>query len=155
MRCTWLEKSGSVRNHSLKGFTLIELICVVIIISVLTAASLPQINKYFDTLELSSFSRDLQVYMNYLCQRAIVERKIIYFNIDQDKKQYWAYTTEEGNILKVYHIPERITVASEQKQVVFYPDGAIDKVSIKLMNRDNQYVSLTTRRVFGGAKLEF
>ncbi len=143
------------KGNSLTGFTLIELMCVVIIISVMIAVSLPQINKYFDKLELSSFSRDLQVFMNYLCQRAIVERKIIYLNIDQDKKQYWAYTTEEGNILKICHIPDRIRVALEQKQIMFYPDGAIDKVSIKLMNRDNQYVILTTKGVFGGAKLEF
>lgn len=143
------------KKVSVRGFTFIELLCVVIIISIATTVSLPRINNYLNNLELNSFSRDLQAVINYLCQRAVVERKIIYLDIDDDNKQYWAYDLGGSNVLKKCRIPAGIKVASGQKQIMFYPDGAVDKINIKLINRDNQAVNLTSKGVFCGAKLEF
>lgn len=143
------------KKASVRGFTFIELLCVVTIISIAAAVSLPRINNYLNNLELNSFSRDLQAVINYLCQRAVVERKIIYLDIDEDNKQYWAYDLGGSYVLKKCRIPAGINVVSEQKKFTFYPDGSVDKINIKLINRDNQAVNLTSRGVFCGAKLEF
>ncbi len=138
-----------------RGFTFVEIFCVIIIIGIAAAVSLPRINKYLYSLELNNAAGDLQAVINYLCQRAVVERKIIYLNIDEENKQYWADDSGGGNVLKKYHIPAGIKVVSGQKQIIFYPDGAVEKIAIKLMNRDNQAVNLTSKGVFCGVKLEF
>lgn len=144
-----------VSRQKSTGFTFIELFCVIIIIGIAAAVSLPRLNNYFNNLELNVFSRDLQAVINYLCQRAVVERKIIYLDMDGDNKQYWAYDSGGSNVLKKNRIPAGITVVSGQKQIMFYPDGAVDKISIKLTNRDNRAVNLTSKGVFCGVKLEF
>jgi prepilin-type N-terminal cleavage/methylation domain-containing protein len=143
------------KNGLSRGFTFIELFCVIIIIGVAAVVSFPRINNYFNNQELIVFSRDLQAVVNYLCQRAVVERKVIYLEIDEDNEQYWAYDSGGSNMLKKYRIPAGIKVAAGQKRIMFYPDGAVDKINIKLINRDNQAVNLTSKGVFCGAKLEF
>ena len=140
----------------IKGLTFIEILFVIIIIGILTGISLPQFRKTFNTLQLNSFSREFQAFMNYLCQRSIVEGKIIYLNIDIDngKREYWAQVKGEINRLKTYKVPDQMKIETQQKQIMFYPDGSIDKTTIKLINPDNRYVNLTTKGVFGGVKLQ-
>lgn len=137
------------------GFTFIELFCVVIIIGIAAAVSLPRINDYFRSQELNSFSRELQVFVNFLCQRAVVERAVIYLNIDEENKKYWACDSEGRNVFKKNNIPAGVKLISGQKKIMFYPDGSIDKIDIKLISRDNQSVNLTSKGVFCGAKMEF
>lgn len=92
--------------------------------------------------------------MNYLSQHAIVEGKVIYLNIDDEKKEYWARIKDETMRLKTYRIPEELKIEAEEKQIMFYPDGKIDKITIKIISRNNQYINLTTKGVFGGVKLQ-
>lgn len=133
--------------------TFIELLLVTIIISILVGVSIPRFRRTFNALQINSFSQELQAFMNYLQQRAIVEGKIICFNVDNDKNEYWAQFKDEKNRLKTYRAPGEIEI--EQKQIMFYPDGSIDKATIKLINQNGQYISLTTEGIFGGVKLQY
>lgn len=136
------------------GLTFIEILVAVVIISILIAISLPNFRKTFNNLELNNISLELQTFMNYLRERSIVETKLAYLNIDNEKKEYWAQIEGESKRLRTYHIPKDIKVETEQKQIIFYPDGSIDKVTVRLSNINNQAVSLTTKGVFGGVKLQ-
>lgn len=131
---------------------MIELMFCVAIIGILAGISVPRIGRYIDNLKFQSFSRDLQSFMNYLCQRSVVERQIIYLEIDDYARQYRAYINSD-KLLKAYSIPGRITVESSQKQIAFYPDGSIDKTTIKLKDNIRQ-LNLTTKGIFGGVKTE-
>jgi len=151
----------SARRKTRNAFTFIELLIVVAIIGVLVAVSFPTFRNNYNNMQLNTFSRELQGFMNYLQERAIVERKIIYLNIDKENKEYWAGT---GNIdaqvrLKTYHIPEEINFEIQMPQIAFFPDGSIkngsiDKVEIKLTNRNNQSINLTSEGVFNGVKVK-
>ena len=145
-----------------KSLTFIELLIVVIIIGILIGVSLPNLTKTFNNLQLNNFSRELQTFMNYLHERSIVEEKIIYLKVDNEKKKYWAETQREAEQtrLKGYTIPEALTIEVEtesqefpQNQIRFFPDGSIDKVTIDVVNQDSQKMTLTTKGVFGGVKL--
>jgi len=135
--------------------TFIELLFVIIIIGILAGLSIPKFRSTFNTLQLNNFSRELQTFMNYLQQRAIVEGKTVYLNIDNDNNEYWAQIKDGENRLKTYQVPGEIEIEIEQKQIAFYPDGSIDKTTIELINPDNQYINLTTKGVFGGVKLQY
>ncbi len=141
-------------NKVPKALTLIELLFVIIIIGILTAVSFPRFRKVFNNLQLNSFSADLQNFMNSMRQRAIVESSIVYLNIDGGNKVCQARFDDNENNLGSLKIPKEIMVQPEKIEVLFYPDGAIDKVTIKLMNFDNKSVVLTTKGVFGGVKAQ-
>ncbi|MBM3253641.1 MAG: hypothetical protein FJZ16_05275 [Candidatus Omnitrophica bacterium] len=138
----------------IKGLTFIEVLFVVIIIGILTIVSLPNFRKTFNNLQLKSFAQELQASMNYLHQRSVIEGKIIYLNIDDEKKEYFAKIKGNSERLRTYRIPNDIKIETEQKEILFYPDGSIDKVIIKLINLDNQNITLTTKGVFGGVKIQ-
>jgi len=140
------------RTHS--AITFIELLLVIVVIGILIGISVPRFRKTFNHLQLDSFSRELQTFMNYLRQRSIVEGKLIYLNIDSDTGEYWAEVKDVKNRLRTYKIPTKIRIETQQKQIIFYPDGSIDKVTIGLIGSDNQKVTLTTKGVFGGIKLQ-
>jgi type II secretory pathway pseudopilin PulG len=136
-----------------RAVTFVELIFVIIIIGILIGAVIPQFRGAVDTFQLNSSSRQLQALMIYLQQRAIVESKIVYLNINNDKNQCWVQIKGQEAKIKVCRFPPDIKIEPEQKQIAFYPDGGIDGVTIKLSNRDNQQISLTTKGVFNGVKL--
>lgn len=137
----------------IRGFTFIEIILVVIISGVLAGISIPQFRKYFSNMELKSSSSELQAVMNYLRQRSISEGDILCLNIDGGKKEYWIQIKGEEKRLKTSSLPRGITIDTEKKEIFFYPNGSIDKVTIKLANDYNQSVVLTTKGVFGGVKI--
>lgn len=137
-----------------KAFTLIELLIVTIIMGVFIGVSVPVFKRSFNNLQLSSFSQELQTFVNYLHDRSVVEKKVIYLNIDIENRKYWVSYRGHEERLKVGSIPGQIRVEFEQKQIAFYPDGDIDKVSIKLINSDNNSVVITTKGVYGGVKLQ-
>jgi len=136
-----------------KGFTLIELLFVIIIIGVLVAVSLVNTRRTFDTLRLNSFVNELQIFINFLRERSIVEGEIVDLNIDTQNNKLWAQIKDTQRILKTLPLPEGIIVESEKEQILFFPDGQIDSVTISVINSDNQKVTLTTKGVFGGVKI--
>jgi prepilin-type N-terminal cleavage/methylation domain-containing protein len=137
-----------------KGFTLIEILFVVIILSILIAFSLPRLKDTYTNLELNNFVSNLQSYMNYLFGQSVVSGEAIYLHIDVESKQYWSAVLDSEIRLKTVTIPRDIKLITEQKQIGFYPDGDSDKVTIKVANAANQYVSLTTKGVFGSVKIQ-
>lgn len=149
-----ISATGNSAMRQLRAITFIELLLVIAIIGILTGISISTFRKTFEHLQLRSFSRELQTFMNYLSQRSIVEGKPIYLNIDNEQRQYWAKIKDAQNRLKTYKIPAGITIEAEEKQIIFYPDGDIDKITINLAGFDEQKVTLTTKGVFGSVKLQ-
>lgn len=147
-------------RSTVKAFTFIELFIVIIIIGILIGISLPSFKKTFNNLQLNSFSQEIQAFMNYLHERSIVEGKIIYFNIDNEKKEYWAKIKDTKARLRTYFLPRGIDIEiikkadTDNKQIIFYPDGQIDKVSIKIAGPDKQGIILTTEGMFGKIKIQ-
>jgi len=42
---------------------------------------------------------------------------------------------------------------TDKTAIFFYPDGEIDKVSVEIINFEKQHITLTTKGIFGGAKI--
>lgn len=151
---SYFKQLMSIKTISVRGFTLLELLFVVAIMGVLISVSLPQFKKNFNVAQLNSFSKDLQGLMNYAHERAVVDGKIYFLNVDNDKREYWIIAKADTLRLKTYRVPEGISLEPDKNEILFYPDGNIDQVDIKVFDRDRRSVTLTTKGIYGGVKLQ-
>jgi hypothetical protein len=92
--------------------------------------------------------------MNYLYHRAILEEQVISLSIDNENKEYFAKSEADTKRLKTYRIPDEIKIETEEPEIIFYPDGTMDKATLRILGSDNQSIALTTEGVFGGVKLQ-
>ena len=141
-------------NNEKKSLTFIEVLIVVIIIGILIRISVVQLKGLYLNLLLKNTCRQLQSFMNYISQHSIVRGEVVYLNIDNDNKKYWAEAGDGKIALRARRIPDAINIESQKQQIVFYPDAKIDKITIKLINPDNESMILTTEGVYGGVKLK-
>lgn len=157
---TLLEKFPIRGDRFLTGFTFIELCIVVIIIGILAGISIPAFRNNARNLELKAFSRELQIFMNFLHERAMVEGKPIYLNIDKERNIYYAVFADNQTVAKSYPIPAEINLEIKKSdpdtgtRIAFYPDADIEKVSITISNFNKKKCTLTTHAVFGKVKIE-
>ena len=150
------------KRGSESGFTLIELLVVVAIIGILLGISLPSLRKSVNHFQVNSFAQELQDFITYLHERSVVEGRVICLVIDNENKQYLAQASSDGSIvsLKSYSFPKTLNIEinkktdPEEKKIMFFPDGQIDKVTISISTLDAQKIILTTEGVFGKSKVQ-
>ncbi|MDP1852602.1 MAG: type II secretion system protein [Candidatus Omnitrophota bacterium] len=164
MRYALLAHGARRKTHN--AFTFIELLFIVIIVGILATVSLPNLRKNSNSLQLNSFSRQLQAVIKYLHQRSIVDAKVIRLTIDNTNKECRAeyqvvekYSSEQR--LETYRIPDEIKIGTADTMgIFFYPDGSIypegenSNVTLELSNTDNQRIILTGKGVYGGVKAQ-
>lgn len=78
----------------------------------------------------------------------------MYLSIDNQEKKYWAWVEGDLKKLKTYTIPRGISLEAGQEKIAFYPDGTIDKLTIKVTGVNKEAVTFTTKGVFRGVKLQ-
>lgn len=152
--------SVTKRRSSRQGFTFIELMVVIIIIMVLTSISTPLFKNTFAKIQLEQTLRQLQTFIGYLHQRSVIERKVICLLVDNQQKQYWGQMHDSPARLGSYSFPEKFTLDvkkitnPQDESILFYPDGAIDAVTIEILTPSGRSLSITTEGVYGGAKIK-
>lgn len=136
-----------------KSFTFIELLIVIVILGISVGIGIPAFRKTFQSQQLNIFTHRLQGLIRYLHGRSVAEEKIIYLALDSQVKEYWIGAKGNPARLKTYRIPYDIKMSADKEEVLFYPDGSIDPVNITLSAPGEEKISLTTKGVFGGAKI--
>ena len=135
-----------------KGFTLFEILVVVVIAGILMGASLPRLRASWETWKVKSFSGDLAQVFLFWHQRAVIDTKT--FELKIEPNRYSINEQGKSETLKSFLIPPEITIQPDKDEVVFFPDGSISPVSIKLFFGRGPKTILTTKGVWGGVKIE-
>lgn len=145
----------AIKTGQTHAFTFVELLLVIALLAVIAGLSIPNFSRTLDHLALDNSSRALQTVIQYLRYRSISEEKIIYLNINPEKKEYYAQFAGDQARIKTGYIPGGIKIGSDSEQIAFYPDGQIGEITISLSGRDNQRILLTTKGVLGDIKVTY
>jgi len=146
------------------GFSLLELLIVVFIISVLSGLSLPRIKNTFQKFELQNFAKNLYYLCHYLRDSSISQRAIYYLSIDKEKKEFQALYKQEsgfknlsGRFGKKYPAPQGVNISidpPDKSGVWFYPDGSIDKIIILFDGLKQDKASLIIKGAAGEIQIQ-
>lgn len=145
-----------------KGFTLVEMLLVVVILGVLAAMTVPNFSKSFFGLKLQETTNNISYLMRYAQSRAITKNQQVRLVLDESSMHYWLlqgsssgydenaqtdYQQIPNRWGRQFEIPLGITVEATNPTVEFYPDGKIEKVQIKVCYNDRcMIVSTETQR---------
>lgn len=133
------------RYHSHgRGFTLIELMLVLVLMAMMFTLTPPLMHKAFPALKLKAAARDLVQEIRYVQQSAVLSgsESKIRFQLQHD--QYQSDLVNQG---EVRQLPEGISFnadSADRRQLVlvlhFYPDGSSSGGLIRLGNKTRGFV---------------
>lgn len=164
-----------VRSWALKsrdGFTLIELIIVMIIIGLASGLVGIVINRTSGNFELKSVTKDLSAVLRYARNQAITEKKIYCFVIDKSERMYTVYTDRKksedaaedtinidggkGKYIQVVNkpIPDEMEMTVQGMDldtpfIEFFPVGNSSGGVIEVTNRKGSVYYITVNRITG------
>ena len=152
----------------LTGFTLIEILLVLLLFGVFAGLAIPQFGPTYSRLQLKETAEDLVYLMRYAQSRAIVRQKKCGLQFDSQMTSYWliedrsdpeeslsieSFERMAGRFGRIYHVPEKITIEADETLIRFYPDGTMDKVNIYVSNNREEVFTISTFQKTGQVQI--
>ena len=161
----WRKKPlfGSVL-FSGSGFTLVELLMVILIMAVVVGLSVPRFSRTFGTLQLQVFAYDMAKLFTYASKRAIAREEILRIHFDTEGKRYWLARAQEaspkwefervaGKFGRINPVPNAISLDPSAREVTFFPDGRAERFEMLIFDNGQDGYRLVTDFWTGHVKL--
>ena len=141
------------RRTGQAGFSLIELVVVLVVLSTLAAAVVPIYSGSVQGIRMRGFHSDFVQFITYLQERAVTDVREYRLYIDDDENTYWVmqlagwedeekvYEMAGGDLGGERHFPEAVEVSriSGEKDrdrdgyyTTCFPNGSCDRIKIYL-----------------------
>ncbi len=144
------------------GFTLLELIMVIVVIALGIAVSYPALSRGTAAIHLRSAGRDVLNVLRYAREKAITEQREMRFVAEKQGRQV-ILADELGEGGKSHGLPRDVVVDSifagseeirEGPLVIrFLPNGSATPATIVLKSDAGGYLRIVTDPITGGARL--
>ena len=120
------------RDH---GFTLIEMVLVLLLLSVFLGLAVPNFRKSFEQIELKTTVRHLAEVMRYAQSEAVTTGDQLKLEFNPEFSKYWltrVKDTDHDERIKtplgdIFVLPDDFKITAPEDVINFYPDGTIDK----------------------------
>jgi len=130
------------RWHNVLGFTIIEVMLVMVILVIITGLAAPNFSNTYAGIQLKVTTDDIAYLMRYAQSRAVARGNEIRIEFDSSLRVYWITEEEQsdtyasdkmfnritGRLGKKNKIPEMLNLEIEKPSIHFFPDGTIEKV---------------------------
>jgi general secretion pathway protein H len=140
-------------NLKFVGFTLLELLLVLLLLGVMIVLALPSIGSGVKTLQLHNSARIVAATLRYARTKAIREQKIYRLRFKLDSSQI-ELRDEEKKFQRVYDLPGEVTIQrigllrsdqTEEKKVRFFaflPNGMSESFEVLLTNSKGRKIKV-------------
>ncbi len=145
-----------------EGFTLLELVLVVLVMGLAVAISYPSLSRGSATLRLRAAGRDVLNVLRYAREKAITEQVELRIVAEREARQV-VLTDELGEGGKSYALPsdvriERLLLGSEEVRegpivIRFLPNGSSTPATIVLKSNAGGTLRIITEPITGGARI--
>jgi len=151
------------------GFTLVELILVVFILSIIAGLTMPNFSHMYEGIQLKKAAEDLAYMMRYAQSRAIIKNKELRLEFDSAQSKFWltqesessradsqpegrAFKKVSGRLGQIRTLPQKIIFNTGSPTVSFYPDGRVDQVSVSMCLKEHCFI-VSTKEQRGRVRL--
>ncbi len=148
-------------NRHSKGFSLIEILLVVILLSIVAVLIIPNFSQSYESLILSKTTESIADLMRYAQSRSVMNNHAVNLIFEEDFSRYQlfqfdsesnAFVAIANRLGKSFETPSNLTVSSEVTTIGFYPDGTIDpaEVSVCASGEDSERCYTVSSKVQRG-----
>ncbi len=131
------------------GFTLLELLFVVVISAILVSAVVPRLKNSIGSLALQNFLSDISAFSKYAQMKAINSGSWSRVRFDRSKRTMFLENrfvardsfgtqSEQWRVERTRRIPDKVSIdfMESEDNVVFYPDGTSSEMSLRIKGGD-------------------
>jgi prepilin-type N-terminal cleavage/methylation domain-containing protein len=146
-----------------QGFTLLELIIVVLVIALVMAVAYPSLSRGSTTIRLRATGRDILNTFRYAREKAVTEQTGMRVAVDREKQEL-ILSDDLGDGSRRYGLPRDVkiyrlalagTEVTEGPLVVrFLPNGSAENAEVLLKSDTGAYLRIITDPITGGARIE-
>ncbi len=146
-----------------QGFTLVELIIVVVVIALVLAVSYPSLSRGSASIKLRAAGRDILSTFRYAREKAVTEQTGMRVTVDREKQEV-TLSDDLGDGSRRYTLPRDIQIrrmllggieVMEGPLIVrFLPNGSAEEAEVMLQSRTGSFLRIITDPITGGARVE-
>jgi len=155
---------SATRKNFQQGFTLLELIVVVLIICLVLGISYPSMQRGSSMLNLQSASRDVLNTFRFARLKAVSEQTTMLLVINRDERKF-ELANVLGEATRAYTLPNGVNIQRMERAggevkdnvmtVRFAPNGNLENVGIRLAtDNGGRRMQIISDPLGGGARVE-
>jgi general secretion pathway protein H len=152
-----------MKGSRIAGFSLIEILVVLVVISIILAVSYPSMSRASNALHLKATGRDVLNTFRYAREKAVTEQIRMKVLVDKEKQQL-TLTNFFGDEARTYSLPKEVRIqriafagneiAGGSMVVRFLPNGSCDSSEVLLQADKGARIKVATDSITGGARIE-
>jgi len=159
------KKRNRIRNAD--GFTLIELILVLVFIALIAGLSIPFVASTLDRIQLQSEARKIRSALGYARSQAVTAKTAYIFNGDLENNQYWLSIPRDDKTTRIKSFKKNVKFKSftakkdhiedDIFQIYFYPLGNSTGGTIELeladADKEDAYYEIIIDPIIGRTQI--
>ena len=164
----WSAGKMSHEGHGSRGFSLIELIVVLVIVSLLTALATPSLTKTLQRMELKTASKKISAILRYCRSESVNKNQITLASFDTEAHLLSILSAELGDekstLQRSYPIPQEVEVGkievgktlieTSHPSFEFYPNGGSNGGSAVIRREQGGAFFIQVDFLTGAVKVE-